>query len=261
MFSPRTLVLRLLPLAGALALVGCDPAGSSPLDEQKDPHFLRGRNYASALDYDGAIKSFEEAIRANPNSASAHKELGLLYYERRKDYARAIYHLQRLLELRPDDELAGLLREHIVNCKRNLASEVVQLPVSLPMQKALEQLDQFKRENEQLKQQAEVLRAQLAQAMRDAAQATGQPVNNPLTPGPTNSPPAKAAGQTRPGPPPGVTNEPPGATLRRHTVKAGETPSTIARQYRVPLHKLMEANPGLNPNRLQIGQALNIPPP
>jgi tetratricopeptide (TPR) repeat protein len=261
MFSPRALVLRLLPLAGALALAGCDPAGSSPLDEQKDPHFLRGRNYASALDYDGAIKSFEEAIRANPNSASAHKELGLLYYERRKDYARAIYHLQRLLELRPDDDLAGLLREHIVNCKRNLASEVVQLPVSLPMQKALEQLDQLKRENEQLKQQAEVLRAQLAQAMRDAASASRQPISTPLPPAPTNPPPGRAVAQAPLGPPPGSTNGPAADTLRKHTVKSGETPYTIARLHRVPLNKLLEANPGLNPNRMQIGQVLNLPPP
>ncbi|MBI3191727.1 MAG: hypothetical protein HYZ36_03600, partial [Pedosphaera parvula] len=75
-----------LLLAG-LCFSGCIPRGNGPLDEQKDPYFLKGKNRANSMDYQGAIEAFEKALEANPRSASAHKELGMLYYERAKDYA------------------------------------------------------------------------------------------------------------------------------------------------------------------------------
>jgi LysM repeat protein len=46
---------------------------------------------------------------------------------------------------------------------------------------------------------------------------------------------------------------------RTHTVKAGETPSLIARKYGVKLDALMAANPSLDPHRLRVGQSLRIP--
>jgi LysM repeat protein len=46
---------------------------------------------------------------------------------------------------------------------------------------------------------------------------------------------------------------------RTHTVKGGETPYAISRQYRVKLEALFAANPGLDPKRIRIGQVLNIP--
>ena len=48
---------------------------------------------------------------------------------------------------------------------------------------------------------------------------------------------------------------------RTHTVKAGETPSLIARKYGVKVEALMAANPKLDARRLQVGQALTIPAP
>ena len=53
----------------------------------------------------------------------------------------------------------------------------------------------------------------------------------------------------------------PAATSRTHIVKAGESPILIARNYGVKLEALKAANPKLDPRRLQIGQALIIPPP
>src|SRR5262249_42901463 len=51
----------------------------------------------------------------------------------------------------------------------------------------------------------------------------------------------------------------PAAPVRTHKVQGGETPSSIAKKYSVKLEALMAANPGLNPKRLQVGQALNVP--
>jgi LysM repeat protein len=42
-------------------------------------------------------------------------------------------------------------------------------------------------------------------------------------------------------------------------VKHGENPSSIARRYRLTVERLLGANPGLRPAKLQIGQVLKIP--
>ncbi len=44
-----------------------------------------------------------------------------------------------------------------------------------------------------------------------------------------------------------------------HTVKAGETLSQIARDYRTPLQSIIAANPGIQPDILYIGQQIMIP--
>jgi len=56
-----------------------------------------------------------------------------------------------------------------------------------------------------------------------------------------------------------ITPLPPLAAPKTHTVKGGETPYSIARQYRVKLEALLSANPALDPKRLKIGQVLNLP--
>jgi LysM repeat protein len=44
-----------------------------------------------------------------------------------------------------------------------------------------------------------------------------------------------------------------------HTVKAGETLSSIARKYNVTVEAIVEANELANPDSLNVGQALIIP--
>ena len=48
---------------------------------------------------------------------------------------------------------------------------------------------------------------------------------------------------------------------RTHTVVAGETAASIARKAGVKLSALEQANPGMNPARIRVGQVLNLPPP
>lgn len=49
--------------------------------------------------------------------------------------------------------------------------------------------------------------------------------------------------------------------MKTHTVAKGENYSTIGKQYRVTARAIEEANPGVNPTRLQLGQVINIPAP
>lgn len=45
----------------------------------------------------------------------------------------------------------------------------------------------------------------------------------------------------------------------KHTVKRGETLNSIALDYRTPLHAIIQANPGINPNMIYPGHQITIP--
>ncbi len=65
----------------------------------------------------------------------------------------------------------------------------------------------------------------------------------PVTPSVAwNTPPAPAAGETK-----------------DHTIVKGDILARIARTHRVTVGQIREANPGLDPNRLKIGQSIKIP--
>lgn len=97
--------------------------------------------------------------------------------------------------------------------------------------------------------------------------------DNPTSPG--RSPPAPAASQPRTAtavnrselvvvpqaekPSPGNGSSPLPAAAPTHTIQAGDTPSSIARQHGIKLQALMEANPTVNARRLKVGQPLIIP--
>lgn len=63
--------------------------------------------------YDEAAPYFERELRIDPESASAHRHLGILYMDHRKDKVKALFHLQRSLQLAPEGGEAGLVRRRI----------------------------------------------------------------------------------------------------------------------------------------------------
>src|SRR5438309_3911832 len=140
----------------ALGLCGCLPSGHSPLDEEKEPHFLAGKSRVNTLDYQGAIECFEKALEANPRSALAHFEAGLQYENHKQDHAAAIYHFERFLELRPGSGYAEVVRQHILACKQELAKTVSLGPVTQSLQREFELLTE---ENKRLRNEVERWRA------------------------------------------------------------------------------------------------------
>ena len=144
----------------ALLFSGCFPPSENAFEEEKDPNFLEGKNLLRSRDFKGAIESFEKALQANPNSASAHFELGVLYQEKENDPASAIYHYEKLLRLKPKSSQAELVKPQITACKVELAKSVSFSVVTREVQRDMERLD---KENKALRLQGETLRAQLAQ--------------------------------------------------------------------------------------------------
>lgn len=61
--------------------------------------YFMGASYLELRQPDRALTYFHDTLAANPNNASAHAQLGLLYLNRRKDFARAEEHFQRAQSL------------------------------------------------------------------------------------------------------------------------------------------------------------------
>ncbi|HEX4343844.1 MAG TPA: tetratricopeptide repeat protein, partial [Verrucomicrobiae bacterium] len=123
--------LRAVCLCGlCLGLSGCFSSSRSQLDEEKEPYFLAGKSRETAMDFDGAIESYEKAVEVNPHNSAAHFELGFLYERNDNDCAAAIYHYDRFLALRPDSDNAEVIRQHILGCKQVLARTVSLGPIT-----------------------------------------------------------------------------------------------------------------------------------
>lgn len=252
-----------------LCLCGCPQPAENQSDEQKNPHYVAGKDKSSALDYKGAIESFERAVEDNPRSALAHYELGVLYDKRENDYVAALYHYNKALKLRPTGYPAGNIAQLIPGCKQELVKADTLDTVNPTI---LRETARLRDENQAMRKQIEALAAQLAARPLPAG-----PLNPPGTPqtplaesrpsSSTGAPSRLIVAARHPSPPPtnrlGSASAPasPATRPRTHTVKPNETPSSIARSYGVRLDGLLAANPGLNPRKLKVGQALNLPAP
>lgn len=249
------MALLLVFLAGS----GCAPISGVSEDEEKNPHYLAGKSRVNSMDYQGAIEAFEKALEANPHSASAHFELGLLSEQRMNDYATAIYHYQKHLKLRPKSNMAESVRQRIASCKVDLAKSVA---FSLVNQQVHSQLTHLTSENSALRDEIQQLKNRIAQeaslaSNRPVAAVNSPPVNpvvsgTPRTPAPSERilPAATPPIQTRPA-----------ATAKTHVVKRGETLASIAREHGLTLTKVQAANPSVEPRRLRVGQTIHVPSP
>jgi LysM repeat protein len=257
-FSASLLRSAFVLLAG-LALNACLPAAQSQSDEEREPHFLAGKSRVSAMDNKGAIESFEKALEVNPQSAAAHFELACLFDRKEPDPAAAIYHYRHYLDLKPTAENSEIVNQRILACKQELARSVVLGPVTEKVQKELEQLAQ---ENKRLTDDNKRLHDDLDKWSAYAAQL--QLLTNRTAISPRTTPTAASNTPTQPTVSSAISVNDrrlaaPAAATRTHTIKPGETPSTIAKKYGIKLEALMAANPKVNPHRLQIGQSLLIP--
>ena len=263
----RTLIL----LLSCVWCSGCFPIGDGNLDEEKDPHFLEGKTRCNNMDFPGAIESFEKAISANPQSATAHFELGLIDYHNVNDYPGALYHFGKFLKLRPNAAHADTVRSFMMVSTQEIAKTVNLGPMTQQLPRELERL---MTENARLHQQIESLQTQLAQRTTPvtptvkttiSAPPNGAPPSLPpkLAPSPpmsqkTTSPNLLASGKSVAAATLPEVLHPIGA-LATHAVKSGETPFSIAKHYGVKLSALLAANPELDPKRLKIGQSIRIP--
>jgi tetratricopeptide (TPR) repeat protein len=237
-----------------LALGGCDPAAKAPVDEQKNPYYLSGKERVAARDYQRALEAFEKALEVNPRSALAHFDLGVLYEEHENDYAAALYHYNQAIKLRPQGGYpAELAKIRVPGCRQQLVA-ADRLAETSPA--TLRELDRLRDENQLLKKQVEGLQTQAAQLAAQLAARPSAPATSPSPAQPLPPPPAPSTVVAARGTSPGAA----APMVRSHAIKAGDTFASIARQYNVRLDALLAANPGVNPKKLKVGQSVNVPP-
>ncbi len=249
------MMFSLLAAAGLAGLSGCSLSDSGQLDEENEPHYLIGKSRVNALDSVGAVEAFDESLQVNPHSAAAHYQLACLFDSKRvevADPAAAIYHYQEYLKLKPQANNVKIITDRIQACKRSLAEGVGALP-SMPA--AQRQLEQLLATNRVLQAEVNQWRAyyanQPAPMAKPETPASPTPViqNNDLNPPP----------KTESSPP--TANLPSAAKTKTHLVARGESLAIIARKAHVSLAALQAANPGINPKKLRVGQAINLPTP
>jgi len=247
-----TLTLSLI----GVGLCGCDAPKQADVDEQKNPHFVEGKERAKARDFKGAVDAFEHALDANPNSALAHFELGMLYENDEQNewrYVLALYHYYRAYQLRPNAYPADNAKVRIQVCRQELAKSESLAPLYPSMQRELEKL---REENSQLRRQVEFLQGQaLARSSNTAAPSPTALVTktNPVIETP------ETVRTTTPTPASDRTAASPLSGTRKHTVRDHETFASIARLYKLRTESVMAANPSIVPTRLRSGQTLTIP--
>jgi len=258
-------------LIATVLITGCQPTSVGRVDEEREAYYLDAKEKLFALDYQAAVVGFERALEVNPKNAAAHLELGLIYYEHLKDYVSAIYHFNKMLQLRPNHLMAGQIEDHVKRCKMDFASSANLGPLNhnteIKMKKLVEENgaleSKVKNLEGQLAQMREVLVLQknaLNQKRQEAEgrQAKDQMVSlerrsgNAVVPGGSNAP-SELRPRSRPTP-----NRP---KYQKHVIRSKDHFYSLSRQYGVSVNAIKAANPGVDSRSLQIGQVVNVPYP
>ncbi len=265
---------RLIGLLGALGLLllwsGCGKDSlRTTYNEEDEPAFQRARQLMREGRNEEAVKDFLRLIQHRAESPESHLEVANLYLNEFKDPLSAYYHYNRFLALRPDSENAGRVRGQLQVARREFIRTLPGNPLGgqLDRVELMDQIQYLARENEQLKQQVQALRAQLQSAQRPLIQ---EDLPRPQTVTPSQAAPVvsgSSAGGTFPAPQPAAPVAPspaPVAQERRYEVVQGDTLSSISRRmYGHPngWEKIFQANRDQLPtsNALKPGQVLRIP--
>jgi tetratricopeptide (TPR) repeat protein len=80
-------------------------------------YYARGAALLDKNDCDGALADFDSAVRLKPNEAAYHGGRGLVFYQCKRDYARALDAFNQVVRLTPSDAAAWDIRS---NCKKLL---------------------------------------------------------------------------------------------------------------------------------------------
>lgn len=281
---------RAATLLGCLLLGGCFDFSGGTTSEEKDPNLLRGRERYRAGDYKEALVSFEKALHSNPKSAAAHFDMAVVNENNLNNYIYALYYYTRFLELKPKDSMEAVVKERIEACKKEVAKTVSYSVVNRDTHNDMLKLAAA---NEALKSQVGELTAALAEKpqyvtnyVTNYVQEGGQVASENVRPEVEHAKPQpRPVRETRPAaihreparetstprqattvaarapdrPKPAPTPAKPSTSTRPHTLRKGDSLTSISRQYGVSVQALVQANPGLSPRSMDPGQVIRIP--
>ncbi|MEY4939170.1 MAG: hypothetical protein RIQ93_905 [Verrucomicrobiota bacterium] len=258
-----------LAFAAVLFVAGCN-RGDAPLQlaEAEEPFYQQGlvlkrqgRNAEALLNF---LKVIEKRGQSAPES---HLEAGLIFLSHSKDFIEAIHHFEAYLSLQPNSGEARRVRELVNTAKREFARTLPARPAEDHVyREAAAELDQLRRENEELRAQIATLRggggAPVPRPVRGVAlsipESQRSPSALPLPGGPAvNDSPITAAPEppyssplSVPSPARTKPTAAPPAAGRSYRVKRGDSLFSIARQFDAvntskKVREIAEANPAV----------------
>jgi len=236
---------RILLILLALSATACSP-NSARLDvgDERDRRFRKAQAAAEVENWSRAATLYAEALKHKPKLARAHLELALIESQHLKHFAKAIYHYERYLELRPESEKRDLIRSWIRQAEISLAAGLSESAAGVDAE-----LIRLKRENNLLRKQLDALRGTTRQP--SPAPEVAKPVIRPKEPMPKD---AVKVNRIQVPPP----------QIRTYQVLPGDTLSRIAKSVYGDSSKwrlLYDANRDTmrNENDLKAGENIRIP--
>ncbi|NQU09735.1 tetratricopeptide repeat protein, partial [bacterium] len=151
----------IVPGVGLLLLVAvaCGPsAGTAVTDGEQNAHWQRAKRLIDRREFADAAAAYRQALRDNPDFASVHLELGLLYDDKLGDPIAAIYHYRQYLELHPGSPKRQVVEDFIERAKLTVAAKLPQSSIVDPSE-----LGRLQSERAELIRQNSALRARLAE--------------------------------------------------------------------------------------------------
>jgi len=281
--------LRVSVLLGMLlVLAGCDQWLRPEGDPRREANYMQGERWKIQRDPQRAISSFERALEVNPQNYYAHEQLYDLQFNL-NDFAGAYYHLQRYMSLSKDTNYFHSQQLNLTGLKlaQQFADQIGRAQNQNDIDAWKQRYFDASNQVQTLSQRLALTTASLAAAQNRSAstpppvpytapvRATPEPQPVVVTPSPTTPRGSAArpdstsgnlattvrhAGPTGSGgaiTPVGNPTTPTGT--RKHVVKSGDIPATIAKRYGITLKDLMAANPNLDPKKLKVGMELTIP--
>gem|GEM_PF-558049 len=271
-------------LVACLPWLGCDerPWVSGKADPKEETNYRQAEAYQRMNQFPKAVEYYQRALDVNPRNADAHLGLGIIHSDSAKlpEYGFAYYHLRRYLSL------SGRTNDLIVNqLVRATGLRLAELHAdAIGKIQTQGQLEQMRRENDELRKAVHSLSNQLQNASTrssatgptaaaappgPAVPSTRMPASKVKTPPPTRAVPASpnppraeaklVEPKSRPAARPPTPEPRRSSTPKTYRMKPGDTLAAIAAAQGITLQQLQAANPGVDTRRLKPGSEIRVP--